>query len=45
MCFPDSKGNHQHHLACFDLKDGKEYWRKAIAGEIITAPVIQSNKL
>jgi Ca-activated chloride channel homolog len=40
MVYPDSKGNHQHHLACFDLKTGKEFWKKPIEGEIITAPVV-----
>jgi Ca-activated chloride channel family protein len=39
MVYPDSKGDHQHHLACFDLKTGKEFWKKPIVGEIITAPV------
>jgi outer membrane protein assembly factor BamB len=40
MAFPDSKGDREHHLACFDLKTGKELWRKPLAGEIITAPLI-----
>jgi Ca-activated chloride channel homolog len=45
MAYPDSKGNHHHKLACFDLKTGKEYWTKEIAGDIITAPVIQEDKI
>src|SRR5262249_33373920 len=40
MAYPDSKGDKQHYLACFDLKTGKEFWKKPIAGEIITAPVV-----
>jgi Ca-activated chloride channel homolog len=40
MVYPDSKGDHQHHLACFDLKTGKEFWKKPIVGEVITAPVV-----
>jgi Ca-activated chloride channel family protein len=45
MSFPDSKGNRSHKLACFDIKTGEEYWTKALAGEIITAPVIQNDKI
>ena len=45
MAFPDSKGDHKHHLACFDLKTGKELWRKPVAGEIITAPVIDDEQV
>jgi Ca-activated chloride channel family protein len=40
MAYPDSKGDHRHHLACFDLKTGHEYWKQPIEGEIITAPVL-----
>jgi outer membrane protein assembly factor BamB len=45
MAFPDSNGDHQHHLACFELKTGKELWRKPIAGEIITAPLIDDEQV
>jgi outer membrane protein assembly factor BamB len=45
MAFPDSRGDHEHHLACFDLKTGNELWRKALAGEIITAPVIDDEQV
>jgi outer membrane protein assembly factor BamB len=45
MAYPDSKGNNHHKLACFDLKTGKEYWTKEIAGDIITASVIQDDKI
>jgi Ca-activated chloride channel family protein len=43
MAYPDSKGGGGHKLACFDLKTGKEEWKKPIAGEIITAPVIDND--
>jgi outer membrane protein assembly factor BamB len=41
MAYPNSKGDREHYLACFDLKTGKEEWKHKIAGEIITAPVIE----
>jgi outer membrane protein assembly factor BamB len=40
MVYPDSRGDHQHYLASFDLKTGKQLWKKSIVGEIITAPVV-----
>jgi Ca-activated chloride channel family protein len=40
MAYPNSKGDRKHYLACFELKTGKELWKHDIAGEIITAPVI-----
>jgi Ca-activated chloride channel family protein len=40
QAFPDSQGDHQHYLACFDLRTGREHWRRPIAGEVITAPVL-----
>ncbi len=45
MAFPDSNGDHEHHLACFDLKTGKELWRKPLAGEIITAPLVDDQQV
>ncbi|HYV36099.1 MAG TPA: PQQ-binding-like beta-propeller repeat protein [Gemmataceae bacterium] len=45
MAYPDCKGNRGHVFACFDVKTGKEQWTKPIAGEIITAPVIQGDKI
>jgi outer membrane protein assembly factor BamB len=45
MAFPDSHGDHKHHLACFDLKTGKELWRKPLAGEIITAPLVDDEQV
>ncbi len=40
MAYPDSKGDRQHYLACFDLKTGTQFWRTPISGEIITAPTL-----
>jgi outer membrane protein assembly factor BamB len=45
MAFPDSRGDREHYLACFDLKTGDEHWRKKIAGEIITAPTIDDRQV
>ncbi len=45
MCYPNSKGDRKHYLACFDIKNGNELWKRPIAGEIITAPVISGEKL
>ncbi len=40
MAYPDAKGDRRHHIACFDLRTGREYWKQPIEGEIITAPVM-----
>jgi outer membrane protein assembly factor BamB len=40
VVFPDSRGDHRHYLAAFDLAGGTELWRQPLAGEIITAPVL-----
>lgn len=45
MAFPNSRGDHNHYLACFDLKTGTEFWRKRIAGEIITAPLVDDRQV
>jgi Ca-activated chloride channel family protein len=45
MSYPDSKGDHKHHLACFDLKTGKQHWTHDIPGETITAPVVADHKI
>jgi Ca-activated chloride channel homolog len=42
MAYPGKAG---HQFACFDIKNGKELWTRPIAGEIITAPVIQSGQI
>jgi Ca-activated chloride channel family protein len=45
MACPDSRGNHEHYLACFDLGDGRQIWRQRIAGEIITCPVLAEGEV
>ncbi len=40
MAYPDTRGDRGHYLACFDLRNGTEYWKQPIEGEIITAPVL-----
>src|SRR5262249_19775085 len=40
QAYPDSKGDRRHHLACFDLRTGHEYWKQPIEGEVITAPIL-----
>lgn len=41
MAYPGEGG---HHLVCFALKDGYQYWDKQIAGDIISAPVVDKEK-
>ncbi|HJT78877.1 MAG TPA: PQQ-binding-like beta-propeller repeat protein [Gemmataceae bacterium] len=45
MAYPDSKHGGQHYLAAFGLKTGNELWKAKIAGEIITAPVIDNQRV
>jgi outer membrane protein assembly factor BamB len=45
MAYPDSRGDHRHYLACFDLATGGEIWRQAIAGEVITCPVLADGQV
>jgi Ca-activated chloride channel family protein len=45
MAYPNSKGDKEHHLACFELKTGKELWKQKIAGEVITAPVLDNGQV
>jgi outer membrane protein assembly factor BamB len=40
QAYPDSRGDHRHYLAAFDLRSGADLWRQPIGGEIITAPVL-----
>lgn len=40
QAYPNTRGDRQHYLACFDLATGTEHWKQPIAGEVITAPVI-----
>lgn len=45
QAFPNSQGDRQHYLACFDLRTGHEHWRQPLAGEIITAPVLADDNV
>ena len=45
MAYPDSKGDHKHYLACFELKTGKPFWKHEIVGEVITSPVVADEKV
>jgi Ca-activated chloride channel family protein len=45
MCYPDSRGDREHKLACFDLKTGNQEWAANIPGEIITAPVVEDGRV
>ena len=45
MAFPDSRGRGAYYLAAFDLRGGDEIWRAALPGEIITAPVIERDRI
>jgi outer membrane protein assembly factor BamB len=40
VAYPDSRGDHHHYLAAFDLRTGRQEWRQRLAGEVITAPVL-----
>src|SRR5262245_8363136 len=43
--YPNNKGDGAHHIACFDLKTGHQFWTKAIPGQIVTAPIISKGQL
>ncbi len=45
MVYPESRGDHRHYLACFELTTGREVWRQPIPGEIVTAPVLAAGKV
>ncbi len=45
MAYPDSKKDHHYYLASFALKTGRENWRKPIATEVITAPVVDGGRV
>jgi outer membrane protein assembly factor BamB len=45
MAYPDSRGDRRHYLACFDLATGDQIWRQAIAGEVITCPVLADGQV
>ncbi|MBZ5620201.1 MAG: PQQ-binding-like beta-propeller repeat protein [Acidobacteriia bacterium] len=45
MAYPNSRGDGKYYLAAFDLKTGAERWKYPMAGEIITAPVIERDRV
>ena len=45
MAYPNSRGDSKYYVAAFDLGSGKELWKSSIASEIITAPVIDGERL
>ena len=45
MAFPNSRGDHKYYIAAFDLNTGAERWRHPLSAEIITAPVIDKDRL
>jgi outer membrane protein assembly factor BamB len=45
VSFPDGKGDHQHYLAAFDIRSGRESWRSRIEAEVITAPVLADGQI
>jgi outer membrane protein assembly factor BamB len=45
VAYPDSRGDHQHHLAAFELRTGREVWKQRLGGEVITAPVLAGGQV
>jgi Ca-activated chloride channel family protein len=45
MAYPNSRGDAKYYVAAFDLGSGKELWKSPVASEIITAPVIDGERL
>ncbi len=45
MAYPDSGGDRQHHLGCFDLRGGERFWARPIPGEIVTAPILAAGNV
>jgi Ca-activated chloride channel family protein len=45
MAYPDSRGDHQHYLAAFELRTGQPCWARRIPGEIITASVVAGGRV
>jgi outer membrane protein assembly factor BamB len=40
VAYPDSRGDHDHHLTALDLTTGRPHWKQRLNGEVITAPVL-----
>ena len=45
MAYPNSRGDHKYYVAAFDVKNGNELWKRPLEGEIITAPVVDRDRL
>jgi Ca-activated chloride channel family protein len=45
MAYPNSRRDSKYYVAAFELANGKQMWRSPIAGEIITAPVVDGQRL
>jgi outer membrane protein assembly factor BamB len=45
IAYPKSDKNGSHKLLCANLKTGKHIWNMPIAGDVITAPVVQDNQV
>ena len=45
MAYPNSRGDGKYYVAAFDLKTGAELWKHPLAAEIMTAPVIDRDRL
>ena len=45
MAYPDTHGDGEHYLACFELLSGQPVWRTRIDGEVITAPVLSGQEV
>ena len=45
MAYPDSKADHKYYLAAFDIKTGRQAWKAPLANEVITAPVIDADRV
>ncbi|RLC42520.1 MAG: hypothetical protein DRH51_00610 [Candidatus Coatesbacteria bacterium] len=43
MTYPGGDG--MHYLTCRDIESGHEYWKQPIVGEVITAPIIESDNV
>ena len=45
MAYPNSRDDGKYYIAAFNLASGKQMWKSPIAGEIITAPVIEGQRV
>jgi outer membrane protein assembly factor BamB len=45
MAYPDSRGDREHYLACFELVSGKRLWNQRLSGELITAPILANGRV